>query len=65
MSSKTAHKLMAHKDGSNATIWNAFPDSTIDLWDQNILIEYVIPYELDSRLHYTLQNMLPKVNVDP
>ena len=64
MSPKTAHELISKKNDSNATVWNAYPNPTVDLWDQNINNEYVIAYELNSGLDYTLQNMLPKVHLD-
>ena len=64
VSAKTAHKLMTKKNGSNSTVWNAYADSTAYLWDQNIINEYVIAYELNSGLDYTLQDMLPKVSCD-
>ena len=54
---------MKINDASNATIWNAYPDSEVDLWDQNVVNgEYVIAYELSPGLDRKLQNMLPKVN---
>ena len=62
VSAKTAHKLMTKKNGSNSTVWNAYADSTAYLWDQNIINEYVIAYELNSGLDYTVQDMLPKVH---
>ena len=53
---------MQTKDDLNASLLQAFPDSKVDLWDQNIVNgEYVIDYELDFSLHPDLQNMLPKV----
>ena len=64
VSAKTAHKLMSKKNGSNSTVWNAYADSTAYLWDQNVINEYVIAYELNSGLDYTLQDMLPKVHFD-
>ena len=54
---------MKINDASNATIWNAYPDSEVDLWDQNVVNgEYVIAYELSPGLDRKLQNMLPKLN---
>ena len=64
MTPKTAHKLISKKNGSNTTVWNAYPNPKVDLWDQNIINEYVIAYELNSRLNPTLQDMLPKVHFD-
>ena len=39
----------------------AFPDSTVQLWDKNVTNEYIIAYELDPKLDQKLKNMLPKV----
>ena len=40
----------------------AYPDSSVDLWDKNFVNgEYIIAYELNTGLDYTLQEMLPKV----
>ena len=48
---------------SNAAILNAFPDSRVDLWDQNVVNgKFVIAYELNPGLDHKLQDMLPKVN---
>ena len=47
---------------SNATLWNAFQDSRVDLWDQNFFDgEYIIAYDLNPGLHQNVQNMLPMV----
>ena len=63
VSGKTVNKLMRLNGDSNATVWNAYPDSEVDLWDQNVVDgEYVIAYELSPGLDRKLQNMLPKVN---
>ena len=63
VSGKTVNKLMRLNGDSNAAIWNAYPDSEVDLWDQNVVNgEYVIAYELSPGLDRKLQNMLPKVN---
>ena len=64
VSPKTSHKLITKKNGSNATVSNAYPDSTVDIWDQNIINEYVISYKFNSGLDYTLQNMLPQVRFE-
>ena len=48
---------------SNAAIWKAYPNSQVDLWDQNFVNgEYVIAYELSPGLDRKLQKMLPKVS---
>ena len=48
----------------DAKFWEAYPASTIDLWDQNVVNgEYVIAYELNPGLDRKLQTMLPKVGV--
>ena len=63
ISGKTVHKFMKISSDSNAAIWKAYPDSKVDLWDQNLVNgEYVIAYELSRGLDRKLQNMLPKVN---
>ena len=47
---------------SNTAMWNAYPDSEVDLWDQNLVNgEFVIAYEINPGLDHKLQNMLPKV----
>ena len=62
VSDKTFHKMMETSDNSNATLWKAYPDSRVDLWDQNFINgEYVIAYELNPGLHPKLQSMLPNV----
>ena len=63
VSGKTVHKLMKLNGDSNAAIWKAYPDSKVDLWDQNVVNgEFVIAYELSPGLDHKLQDMLPKVN---
>ena len=47
---------------SNTAMWNAYPDSEVDLWDQNVVNgEFVIAYEINLGLDHKLQNMLPEV----
>ena len=47
---------------SNAAIWNAYPKSNVDLWDQNVVNgEFIIAYVVSPGLDYKLQDMLPKV----
>ena len=47
---------------SNTAMWNAYPDSEVDLWDQNVVNgEFVIAYEINPGLDHKLQNMLPEV----
>ena len=54
---------MKINDASNATIWNAYPHSKVDLWDQNVVNgEFIVAYELNPGLDRKLQKMLPKVN---
>ena len=63
VSEKTVHKLMKTSSGSNAAIWKAYPDSQVDLWDQNLLNgEYVIAFEMNPGLGQSLQNLLPAVS---
>ena len=41
---------------------NAYTDSSVVLWDQNIVNgQYIIAYEINSRLDYKIQELLPKV----
>ena len=48
---------------SNKAIWKAYPDSKVDLWDQNVVNgEFVIAYQISQGLDHKLQDMLPKVN---
>ena len=62
VSEKTVNKLMKTSSDSNTAIWNAYPDSKVDLWDQNLVNgEYVIAFELNPGLGQSLQNLLPQV----
>ena len=62
MSEKTLHKFMEISSGSNTATWKAYPDSTVDLWDQNLVQgEYVVAFELNPGLGQSLQNLLPEV----
>ena len=54
--------MMKTSDNSNAALWRAFPDSQVDLWDQNFVNgEYVIAYEFKPGLHRDVQSLLPTV----
>ena len=54
---------MKTSSGSNAAIWKAYPDSQVDLWDQNLINgEYVIAFEMNPGLGQSLQNLLPAVS---
>ena len=63
VSARTVGKLMITSDDPNAALMShAFPDSTVQLWDQNIVSgEYIIAYEFNPGLHNKLKTMLPKV----
>ena len=62
VSGKTVSKLLKTSGDQNAALWNAYPDSEVDLWDQNIVNgEYIIAYEMNLGLDPKLKNMLPKV----
>ena len=63
VSARTVGKLMITSDDPNAALMShAFPDSTVQLWDQNIVSgEYIIAYEFNPELHNKLKTMLPKV----
>ena len=53
---------MKSTNDSNA-IWRAYPDSQVDLWDQNFVNgEYIISYEFNPSLHQKLKTMLPNVS---
>ena len=53
---------MKTRNDLNATFWRAYPDSRVDLWDQNFVNgEYIIAYEFNPSLHQKLKSMLPKV----
>ena len=63
VSGKTISKLLNTSSDQNAGFWKAYPDSAVDLWDQNFVNgEYVIAYEMNIGLDPKLKNMLPKVN---
>ena len=57
-----SHKLMKTNDELNSTLWRAYPDSKVDLWDQNFVHEYVIAYEISPGLHPNIKSMLPEVS---
>ena len=62
VSEKTLHKLLKVRSDPNTAKWNAFPNSTVDIWDQNLVNEeYIIAFELNSGLGQSLQNLLPEV----
>ena len=62
VSEKTVPILMKTRNDLNATFWRAYPDSRVDLWDQNFVNgKYVIAYEFNPSLHQKLKSMLPKV----
>ena len=40
----------------------AYANASVDLWNENIVNgEYIIAYELNPLLDYTIQDMLPEV----
>ena len=63
VSARTIDKLMITSDDPNSALMShAFPDSTIQLWNQNFVNgEYIIAYEFNPGLHHKLHTMLPKV----
>ena len=63
VSARTVGKLMITSDDPNAALMShAFPDSTVQLWDQNFVSgEYIIAYEFNPGLHNKLKTMLPEV----
>ena len=53
---------MKPNGASNSNIMKAYPNSAVDLWDQNFVNgEYIIAYELSPGLDRTIQTLLPKV----
>ena len=63
MSEQTVHKLINSTLTSNSTHSNAYPDTSVNLWDKNIVNgEYIIAYELNYGLDRKIQDMLPKVS---
>ena len=62
VSEKTLHKLMHISSDSNTAIWKAYADSTVALWDQNLVDgKYIIAFELNLGLGQSLLNLLPEV----
>ena len=63
VSARTVNTLMITSNDSNLGLMNrAFPDSTVQLWNQNpVNGKYVIAYELDPGLDNKLKTVLPKV----
>ena len=62
VSEKTLDKLMHISSDSNTAIWKAYADSTVALWDQNLVDgEYIIAFELNPGLGQSLLNLLPEV----
>ena len=63
MSRKTIPKLLKTSMDSNGGRLKAYPDSTVDLWDQNFVNgQYVIAYQINEWLDPDLIDMLPKVS---
>ena len=53
---------MKTSSDSNAAIWQAYPHSEVDKWDQNLVNgEYVIGFEVNPGSGLTLKNLLPEV----
>ena len=49
-------------DSSNPDLFRAYPDSTVDLWNKNIVNgKYIVAYTMSSNLDDKLKNMLPMV----
>ena len=63
VSRKTIPKLLKTSMNSNNGRLKSFPDSEVDLWDQNIVNgQYVIAYEMNGGLDPDFIDMLPKVS---
>ena len=55
---------MKTSNDSNPEIWKAYPESKVDIWDQNFVNgEYKVPYELNPNLDPKLKSMLPQVRL--
>ena len=62
VSGRTIDTLMITSDDSNQRLNRAFQDSTVQLWNENLVNgKYVIAYELDPGLDDELKTLLPKV----
>ena len=63
VSARTLDTLMTTSNDPNAALMShAFPDSTVQLWNQSFVSgEYIIAYEFNPELHNKLKTMLPKV----
>ena len=63
VSARTVDTLMITSNDLNLGLMNrAFPDSTIQLWNQKpVNGKYVIAYEFDPGLDHELTTLLPKV----
>ena len=63
VSRKNVQKLVNISSDVHANFSNAFPTTTSNLWNQNIVNgKYIIAYKLNRGLDYKLQSMLPKVS---
>ena len=62
VSGRTIDTLMITSDDSNQRLNRAFQDSTVQLWNENLVNgKYVIAYELDPGLDDEFKTLLPKV----
>ena len=68
VSRKTIRRLLKSSPNSEANLpkafgLNAYPDTTVDLWDENFVNgQYVIAYQMNAGLDLQLIDMLPKVS---
>ena len=54
---------MTVNDDSNSMLWKAFPDSTVDLWNENFVNgQYIIAFEFAYDLDDKVKGLLPKVS---
>ena len=62
VSAKTVRKLLATDDDSDSMLWRAFPDMTVDLWNETFVNgQYIIAVEFASDLDDKIKSLLPKV----
>ena len=65
LSKQSILKLLNTTSDADYLPVRAYTDSSVDLWDRNIVNgEYIIAYEISSGLDYKIQELLPKVRFE-
>ena len=63
VSENTVHKFITTSDNLNTNLWRAYSNSK-HLWNQNLVNgEYIIAYEINSKLDQKLKSLLPTVTL--